>query len=77
MQDTVAAVSKRDSSNRALRLRYFSLHAETSPRGEETPVKILSVPRENITFSITSKDLEEHFPIIKDVLKRAEETSRL
>lgn len=32
---------------------------------------------ENITFSITSKDLEEHFTIIKDVLKRAEETSRL
>ena len=32
---------------------------------------------ENITFSITSKDLEEHFPIIKHVLKRAEETSRL
>jgi len=32
---------------------------------------------EGITFSITSKDLEEHFALIKDVLKRAEETSRL
>jgi hypothetical protein len=32
---------------------------------------------ENVTFSVTSKDLEEHFAIIRDVLKRAEETSRL
>jgi hypothetical protein len=32
---------------------------------------------ENVTFSITAKDLEEHFAMIKDVLSRAEETSRL
>jgi hypothetical protein len=32
---TAAAVSKRDSSNRTLRLRLFSLHAETSSRGGE------------------------------------------
>jgi hypothetical protein len=32
---------------------------------------------ESVTFSITTKDLDEHFTIIKDVLKRAEETSRM
>jgi hypothetical protein len=32
---------------------------------------------DNVTFSITSKDLEEHAVAIKDVLSRAEETSRL
>src|ERR1035441_3672854 len=31
---TAATVSKRYSSNRPLRFRCFSLHAETSPRGE-------------------------------------------
>ena len=32
---------------------------------------------ENATFSISSKALDEHIPIIKDILRRAEETSRL
>jgi hypothetical protein len=32
---------------------------------------------DKITFSITSKELDEHFGAIKDVLSRAEETSRL
>ena len=39
-EDTAPAVSKRDSSNRALGLRCFSLHAETSPRGEENISRI-------------------------------------
>lgn len=32
---------------------------------------------ENVTFSITAKGLEEHATLIKDVLKRAEEASRV
>jgi hypothetical protein len=32
---------------------------------------------ENASFSITAKELEEHFALIKDVLKRAEEASRV
>jgi len=39
-EGTVPAVSKRDSSNRTLRFRCFSLHAETSPRGEENVSRI-------------------------------------
>ena len=39
-EGTVPAVSKRDSSNRTLRFRCFSLHAETSPRGEENESRI-------------------------------------